>query len=63
MELNPVTARLLQVIEANNKQSGRDLLVQLADEIQYEDIDALVQHGANAMLQMRDAEILLGTKK
>ena len=63
MELNPVTARLLEMIEANEQASGRELLLRLADEINYPDGDTLLQHGAEAMQQMRQAEILLGTKK
>jgi hypothetical protein len=63
MELNPVTARLLELIEADEQDSGRDLLLKLAEEISYPDAEALVEHGAEAMLKMRQAEILLGTKK
>ena len=62
MELNPVTARLLEMIEANEQDSGRELLLKLAEEINYPDTEALVEHGAQAMQQMRQAEILLGTK-
>jgi hypothetical protein len=62
MELNPVTARLLELIEANEQDSGRDLLLKLAQEINYPDAGALVEHGAEAMQQMRQAEIILGTK-
>lgn len=62
MELNPVTARLLEMIEENEKNSGRELLLKLAEEINYPDGEALVEHGAEAMRQMRKAEILLGTK-
>jgi hypothetical protein len=63
LELNPVTARLLELIEANEQDSGRELLLKLADEINYPDVEALLQHGAEAMLQMRQTEILLGTRK
>jgi len=63
MELNPVTARLLELIEANERDTGRQLLLRLADEIHYADAEALVQHGAEAMRSMRQAEILLGTSK
>ena len=63
LELNPVTARLLELIEANEQDSGRELLLKLADEINYRDIEALLQHGAEAMQQMRQTEILLGTRK
>ncbi len=62
MELNPVTARLLELIEADEQDSGRDLLLKLAEEINYPDAEVLVEHGAEAMQQMRQAEILLGTK-
>ena len=63
LELNPVTARLLELIEANEQDSGRELLLKLADEINYADVEALLQHGAEAMQQMRQTEILLGTRK
>ena len=68
MELNPVTARLLELIadntEADNSdKSGRDLLLSLADEISYPDPNALVQHGAVAMQEMLDAEIILGVAR
>lgn len=62
MELNPVTARLLELTGSNETDSGRELLLALAKEINYPDAEALVAHGAAAMQQMRDAEILLGTK-
>jgi len=63
MELNPVTARLLQLIEENEIHTGRKLLEQLALEMKYPDVEVLVAHGVEAMQQMRDAEILLGTRK
>lgn len=63
MELNPVTARLLELIEANEQHTGRELLLKLAQEINYPDVEALVRHGAEAMQQMQQAEILLGSRK
>ena len=62
MELNPMTARLLELIEANEQKNGRELLLKLAREINYPDAEALVEHGAEAMRRMHQAEILLGTK-
>lgn len=62
MQLNPVTARLLEMMESNDRDTGRELLLKLAAEIGYQDREALVRHGATAMEQMRDAEILLGTR-
>lgn len=64
MELNPVTARLLEMIEANAAgQNGRELLLELAQEIEFPDPDALVGHGAAAMEEMRVADILVGTRR
>ena len=63
MELNPVTARLLELIADNTNRSGRDLLLSLADEISYPDPNALVEHGAVAMKEMLDAEIILGVAR
>ena len=61
MELNAVTAALLNKISENSKLTGRDLLIGLAPEINF-DPDALVDHGAKALSDLRAADILLGTK-
>jgi hypothetical protein len=63
LELNPVTARLLEAIDNNDEQrTGEALLRALAEEINYADVDALVQHGAAALEEMRQLEILTGTR-
>ena len=63
LELNPVTARLLEAIEANDAMHpGEALLRALAEEINYADADALVQHGAAALEELRQHEILTGTR-
>ena len=63
LALNPVTARLLDLLDTTEQDSGSDLLLKLADEINYPEVEALLQHGAEAMQQMRQTEILLGTRK
>ena len=63
LELNPETARLLEMIDTNEQDTGRELLLKLAEEINYADAETLVVHGAEAMRKMRQAEILLGTRK
>lgn len=63
LELNPVTAALLDAIENNQAAlSGDKLLRELAPKIHYPDVDALVSHGADALLEMRQLEILTGTR-
>jgi len=63
MELNPITARLLELVTENETQSGRALLQSLAAEIAHPDPDVLVAHGAQALGEMRDAEIILGVTR
>lgn len=63
LELNPVTARLLNAIEENDAaQSGKELLQQIATEVGYQDEDAFIQHGAAALAEMRELDILIGTR-
>ena len=63
LELNAITAALLDAIEFNeDRLSGEQLLRALADKIDYPDADALVAHGADALLEMRQLEILSGTR-
>ena len=63
LELNPVTAALLDAIENNQTaMSGEKLLRELATRINYPDVDALVSHGLGALLEMRQLEILTGTR-
>lgn len=61
LELNPVTAGLLDAIE-NNQQglNGEALLRKLAAETGYPDEDAFVAHGGAALRQLLQLEILVG---
>ncbi|MGB5330983.1 MAG: putative DNA-binding domain-containing protein [Woeseiaceae bacterium] len=63
LELNAVTAGLLDAIENNpDARNGEALLRELADKIHYPDVDALIRHGADALKEMRQLEILIGTR-
>lgn len=63
LELNAVTAALLDTIEFNpDNKNGEALLRALAAKINYPDADALVVHGANVLREMRQLEILTGTR-
>ena len=64
LELNAVTAALLDVIEFNSdNKTGEELLRALATTINYPDADALIAHGADALREMRQLEILTGTRR
>jgi len=63
LELNPLTAQLLNAIAANaDGLSGRALLQQFAEETGYPDVDALIKHGKAALEEMKHLAILVGTK-
>lgn len=63
LELNPVSAALLDAVENNEANlSGEKLLGELATKIHYPDIDALIKHGVDALEEMRQLEILTGTR-
>ncbi|MGI9201224.1 MAG: HvfC family RiPP maturation protein, partial [Woeseiaceae bacterium] len=63
LELNPITAGLLEAIE-NNEQSlsGEAMLRKLADQASYSDVDAFITHGATALNEMRQLTILTGAR-
>ena len=63
LELNAVTAALLEEIEGNRELNGETLLRQLAEKINYPDADALAEHGGEALREKRQLGILAGTLK
>lgn len=63
LELNAVTAALLEQIDNNDTLNGAALLGQLAERFGYPDAEAFLQHGADALREMRQLEILAGTLK
>ena len=63
LELNSMTAGLLEAIEHNDsQQTGEQLLRTLAKEINYPDAEAFVEHGSAALEEMRQLEILTGAR-
>ncbi len=63
LELNSMTARLLHALEENSAcLTGSELLLGIAADAGYEDTDAFLQNGRAALEEMRDIEILTGTR-
>lgn len=63
LELNPITAGLLDAIDNNEQNvSGETLLRELAAQTKYPDVEAFVTHGAVALEEMRQLEILTGAR-
>ncbi len=62
MEVNPVTARLLQLLDENEKTTGRQALQQIAEELQATDHDSIINAGHDALQQLQQHGIIVGSK-
>lgn len=63
MELNPVTARLLQLIQAKSLSSGEAMLKQIADELKHADPQAVIQGGLSILNDLFQRNVILGVNK
>ncbi|MDX1697820.1 MAG: putative DNA-binding domain-containing protein [Thiohalobacterales bacterium] len=62
MEINPVTKRLLELLEANEEATGRELLTQIAAEMTHPDPAVVVRGGLEILNNLRAKDIITGTK-
>jgi hypothetical protein len=63
MELNPVTARLLELIREEGGSSGRDLLLQIAAELRHPAPETVLQGGRQTLQGLHDKDIVLGARR
>lgn len=63
MEINAVTARLMQLIEESPQSSGGALLVQIATELQHPEPQQVLAAGRGILAGLRERDILLGTRR
>jgi hypothetical protein len=61
--LNPVSAKLIEYLQANEKQTGREILTKIACELKHPDPDVVIQGGQEIMQGFLIKDILLGTKQ
>jgi hypothetical protein len=62
IELNPVTARLLQLISEHSAQNGQQLLEQIAAELQHPNPQTVIDGGHEILRDLKQRDIILGTK-
>lgn len=62
MGLNPVSARLLDLIQQQSG-TGRSMLEQITVELNHPNPAAVINGGRETLTRMREREILLGTRK
>ena len=63
MEINPVTKRLLELLETNETASGKAMLVQIAVEMQHPEPEVVIGGGLDIMENLREKGIITGTNK
>lgn len=62
MKVNPVTARLIQLLNENENLSGQKALQQIAEELQNNDVEMIIENGHNTLQELQQQGILLGTR-
>lgn len=60
LEANAVTARMLELLDADPAPSGLQVLEQLAQELQHPNPQLVIDGGLATMQQLRDLDIILG---
>lgn len=62
IELNPVSARLVEEITKNNNQTGREILNSIAKELNHPEPETVIKGGLDIMLDFKQKDVLLGVK-
>lgn len=62
MEMNPMTARLVELMASNETQTGEEILLTIANEIPSLSQDVILHGGHTTLTQLREKDIVLGTK-
>ena len=63
LEANPVTMRLVQLIQEKTNQPGKALLNQLVEELQHPNPSIVLEGGHQTLLRLHNLQIILGTQK
>ena len=61
VQLNAISARLLEILQSDSSLTGRDALEQIATEMQHPDPTQVVAGGEGILKQWLDNGILIGT--
>ena len=60
IEINSVTAKLMQLIMRNNNKSGRVLLQQMVTELNHPQPSVVIQGGMEILSDLKKREVILG---
>ncbi len=62
MEINSVTARLLLILDENPEFNGEQAVMQIVDEMQHPDPKVVLDGGRQALMQLYQSGVILGTE-
>jgi len=62
LEVNPMTAHLVQTLQLDETLTGQTLLENIAQQLNHSDPDVVIKGGLQIMEQLRDTDILLGSR-
>ena len=63
LELNPVTAHLLQLISQDHQQTSRQMLTSIAEQLQHPNPEVVVQGGLQILNDLKNRNVILGVKQ
>ena len=63
MLINPVTKRLLEMIDEDGNESGEQLLQRIATEMSHPQPDVVIRGGIETLRELAQKDIILGIKK
>jgi hypothetical protein len=62
LEINPVTARLVELLSGEEVPTGQDALAQIGRELGHPNPDVVVQGGLQILEDLRTRDVVLGTR-
>ena len=60
---DPVTARIMELLQDETSRTGKQLLTQLAEEMKHPDLEQALHTGYSILLKLLHADIIVGTEK
>ena len=63
MELNPVTAMLIQLINDNSNLTTKQILENIAKQMNHPDPDIVIEGGMQIMQDLKERNVILGINK
>jgi len=63
LELNTVSAKLIEMCSNNIEQSGKEILSSIAKELQHPNPDTVISGGLEILQDFKNKDIILGTKE